>query len=325
MFIVRKLIVPWGKVDFMNAFSRILTVGLAGSLALMGVPKGWADLEVSVGVQVHATADFQVPLAAQGVWVDVPAFGHCWRPAHVAVDWRPYCDGQWVWTDAGWYWESDEPWAWACYHYGTWTDDPALGGWVWVPGVEWAPAWVYWRFGGGFVGWAPCPPRGVTVVPDLFSFVEAGRFNDRIRVSNVIRHNDAIVRETREFRDVRRENRTIDGRSQRLVINEGPGREAIEKAGGKHFTPRPIAEVDRRTAYPDALRHRTAPSAIMEKSAPAQRETFTPKPTPVPAPVRPPTVEPPPRDQMPVRTPAVEPREQSGERDHPAGQPKDDH
>jgi len=33
---------------------------------------------------------------------------------------------------------SDEPWGWACYHYGTWVDDPAVG-WVWVPGVEWAP------------------------------------------------------------------------------------------------------------------------------------------------------------------------------------------
>jgi len=31
-------------------------------------------------------------------------------------------------------------------------------GWVWVPGDEWAPAWVSWRKGNDFVGWAPLPP-----------------------------------------------------------------------------------------------------------------------------------------------------------------------
>src|SRR6185369_4273322 len=31
-------------------------------------------------------------------------------------------------------------------------------GWCWVPGTEWAPSWVDWRYGEGFVGWAPLPP-----------------------------------------------------------------------------------------------------------------------------------------------------------------------
>ncbi|HEX4138962.1 MAG TPA: DUF6600 domain-containing protein, partial [Candidatus Methylacidiphilales bacterium] len=29
---------------------------------------------------------------------------------------------------------------------------------VWVPGYTWAPAWVSWRYGDGYVGWAPLPP-----------------------------------------------------------------------------------------------------------------------------------------------------------------------
>ena len=29
-----------------------------------------------------------------------------------------------------------------------------------MPGYEWAPAWVSWRTGGDYVGWAPLPPGG---------------------------------------------------------------------------------------------------------------------------------------------------------------------
>src|SRR5439155_23110527 len=53
-------------------------------------------------------------------------------------------------------------------------------GWVWVPDTTWGPSWVDWRFGGGYVGWAPLPPYGVNVVFDSYSphwcFVEAPFF-----------------------------------------------------------------------------------------------------------------------------------------------------
>ena len=35
------------------------------------------------------------------------------------------------------------------------------GGWCWVPGTLWGPAWVAWRAGRVNVGWAPLPPRGI--------------------------------------------------------------------------------------------------------------------------------------------------------------------
>ena len=42
-------------------------------------------------------------------------------------------------------------------------------GWVWVPGYEWGPAWVSWRTGGDYVGWAPLAARRAR------SFMKAAR------------------------------------------------------------------------------------------------------------------------------------------------------
>jgi len=91
---------------------------------------------------------FYGALSPYGRWVECQPYGWCWTPYGAAGDWRPYGDGSWTYTDVGWSWVSDEPWGWACYHYGRWMDHPDYG-WVWVPGNEWAPAWVAWpkRFG----------------------------------------------------------------------------------------------------------------------------------------------------------------------------------
>lgn len=101
---------------------------------------------------------FYDQLGDQGNWVQTNDYGYVWQPGQVSGDWRPYTNGHWVYTDAGWTWVSDEPWGWATYHYGRWVnlDDE---GWCWVPGYTWAPAWVSWRYGGGYAGWAPLPPE----------------------------------------------------------------------------------------------------------------------------------------------------------------------
>ena len=104
-----------------------------------------------------AASDDPYPvLDAYGNWIDVGDYGRVWQPA-VAYDWRPYSNGQWVWTDRGWMWDSDEPFGWVVYHYGEWTQMPALG-WVWIPGTEWSPARVDWYTEGDYVGWAPMAP-----------------------------------------------------------------------------------------------------------------------------------------------------------------------
>jgi len=104
------------------------------------------------------TQQFEQPLAVHGRWVTVATYGRAWVPVGVAAGWRPYTLGHWVWTDYGWTWASDEPFGWATYHYGRWLFTADFG-WVWLPGSVWAPAWVDWRFGGGYIGWAPLPPR----------------------------------------------------------------------------------------------------------------------------------------------------------------------
>src|SRR5207302_1110752 len=104
-----------------------------------------------------------------------------WQPRYVGRHWQPYWDGRWVWTTAGWTWVTEEPWGWATYHYGRWAFVDEAG-WVWLPGRVWGPAWVAWRWGGGYAGWCPLGPRGaVFVQPRSWVFVETPYFMTPVR------------------------------------------------------------------------------------------------------------------------------------------------
>ena len=92
-----------------------------------------------------------------GDWVQTDQYGYVFQPNVSDPNWAPYTNGSWAYSDAGWTWVSDEPWGWATYHYGRWVNLDGVG-WVWIPGSRWAPAWVSWRYGGGYCGWAPLPP-----------------------------------------------------------------------------------------------------------------------------------------------------------------------
>ena len=132
---------------------RILFALLMLAAVLPAAPKAEARVNVSLNF-------FYDNLGSDGYWLDVDGYGYCWQPT-VAVtnrSWRPYADGYWAYTDVGWTWVSYEPFGWATYHYGRWAR-LRNHGWVWVPGYEWGPAWVSWRTGGNYVGWAPLPPR----------------------------------------------------------------------------------------------------------------------------------------------------------------------
>jgi hypothetical protein len=139
-------------------------------------------------------------LAPYGSWVQLEGVGWCWQPRVVVINrgWRPYSDGgHWIYSDAGWYWQSDYSWGWAPFHYGRWYPHPRSG-WVWVPDRVWGPAWVLWRSGDEHCGWAPLPPHadfdvrlgwrfnGVTVGvnfdfglhADQFTFIALKDFNN---------------------------------------------------------------------------------------------------------------------------------------------------
>jgi hypothetical protein len=222
-------------------------------------------------VEIHAESDFYQPLAPHGEWVVVGSYGRCWRPSHVARDWRPYCDGHWQRTDVGWYWVSDEPWAWATYHYGRW-DFTDQYGWYWVPQTQWAPAWVSWHEGGGYVGWAPLQPS-VTISaggfvgfnmsrisPRAFVFVEQGRFLDPIRPATVVVNNTTIINKTVTITNTKFVNNT--------VINEGPATAVMEKASGRKVQAVPVHELRHQTEAAVVSQHRTPPAAS-EKQVPS--------------------------------------------------------
>jgi hypothetical protein len=113
-------------------------------------------------------------------------------------------------------------------------------GWVWVPGYDWAPAWVSWRHADGFAGWAPLPPaarfevgvglffRGGLAVdvdfglaPDDYMFVGYDHFWDHdYRPFLLPRERVGLVFRTSL---VMNDHRIVDGR----LVFEGPGRERV--------------------------------------------------------------------------------------------------
>ena len=114
------------------------------------------------GYAIGTVTDIEIDqtLDGYGEWIWEEDYGWVWRPyaTEVGVDFTPYetC-GSWVWTDDyGWVYGCDWEWGWLPFHYGQWGwfDDY----WAWVPDYEWSPAWVDWRGGGGYVGWAPQVP-----------------------------------------------------------------------------------------------------------------------------------------------------------------------
>ena len=122
--------------------------------SLLAVREAQANSGVNVDVSV-----FHDAMAPYGNWVNHRTYGRVWYPHNVGSQWRPYTDGYWAHTDDyGWLWVSNESWGWAPYHYGRWAWDNWYG-WIWVPGRTWAPAWVFWRSGGGYAAWAPMPPN----------------------------------------------------------------------------------------------------------------------------------------------------------------------
>ena len=103
---------------------------------------------------------FYGALSPYGKWISMPGYGLCWQPYAAIYDsnWSPYCtQGQWIYTDSGWYWLSGYSWGWSAFHYGRWFHD-ASRGWCWWPSTTWAPSWVFWRYWGNYCGWAPLPP-----------------------------------------------------------------------------------------------------------------------------------------------------------------------
>ncbi|MEP7070760.1 MAG: DUF6600 domain-containing protein [Verrucomicrobiota bacterium] len=179
---------------------------------------------------------FYEKLEPYGDWVETSDYGYVYHPREATgAQWRPYTNGKWAYTDAGWTWISEEPFGWATYHYGRWTRLHNVG-WVWVPGEEWAPAWVSWRKGSEFVGWAPLPPEArferttgiqnwsdsyYDVGPDQYVFVPTRQLGET-RIERAIvpsQQNITIVSQTTNVTNISYNNT--------VIVNRGPSYEEI--------------------------------------------------------------------------------------------------
>src|SRR2546427_2269519 len=246
-------------------------------------------------VVIQTESDFYEPLIPHGEWVVVGSYGRCWRPTRVEAGWRPYADGHWRRTDAGWYWASDEPWGWATYHYGRW-DWRLEFGWIWVPHTQWAPAWVSWRQGAGYVGWAPLPPsarigaRGIVeihetaIAPRAFVFVSEQRLLEPVRPTSVIVNNTTVINQTVNITKIQVVNKT--------VINEGPRPEIIERKSGRKVEAVPVRELRRKEETEGAASRRNITPTSAEAVQPSVRIQAVPVQT-IPA-----------RERSPVANPA---------------------
>src|SRR5438874_2012055 len=184
-----------------------------------------------------------------GSWIEVGNYGYCWQPDVAVSDpsWRPYSDGYWAYTDLGWTWVSYEDYGWATYHYGRWVR-LADYGWIWRPGYEWVPAWVSWRFGGGYAGWAPLPPdtevvyesRPLTgqidiefdIGPGYYNFVDVRYIGEPVLRSRIVAVNQNVtyINQTVNVTNITYKNKT--------VYNYGPDLTVVNQ-----YSSRPIQKL----------------------------------------------------------------------------------
>jgi hypothetical protein len=113
------------------------------------------NAHITISVQT-----FYDELSPYGDWIYSHDYGYVWRPYFDNPEsFRPYSSGgNWIYTSYGWTWNSNYDWGWATFHYGRWDFDNYLG-WLWIPGTEWAPAWVTWGEYNNYWGWAPLGPN----------------------------------------------------------------------------------------------------------------------------------------------------------------------
>lgn len=204
-------------------------IALVFATVLLSIAPQKTKAQVGVSFQV-----FYDGLSPYGLWVDDPSYGYVWVP-DAGAGFVPYATaGHWVYTDYGWTWVSDYPWGWAPFHYGRWVYDDFYG-WMWIPGDEWAPAWVSWRMCDGFYGWAPLGPGfsvglffGYDPIPDNdWVFVSTRYFTDPY----VYRHYEPRSYNTRY---VQRSSRiTAVGGGGHGSYYTGPNRRNVEKITGR--------------------------------------------------------------------------------------------
>jgi hypothetical protein len=110
--------------------------------------------------------------------------------------------------------------------------------------MEWGPAWVDWRQGDDFVGWAPLPPDEAIdedyETPDTYMFVRAGDLLAPRAYDVFLSRQERFAHYNRSFLV----NRSVRLRSgARIAVNPGVPPAFIARASGRPFRPVSIAPV----------------------------------------------------------------------------------
>jgi hypothetical protein len=114
----------------------------------------------------------------------------------------------------------------------------------------------------------------MTVASSQFVFVETTRFHEPVRPSVVIVNNTRIISKTTVTGEIKRETRSVGGSApRRVLINEGPGIEAVRKATGNKVKSVPIQEAALRTPVPAAVSRGAGEVKVREKTPAAPSET----------------------------------------------------
>jgi hypothetical protein len=221
---------------------------------------------------------FYDELSPYGQWIQDPQYGYVWRPDVDQEEFRPYyTNGRWAMTEYGNTWVSNYDWGWAPFHYGRWVYN-RYNNWVWIPDTVWGPAWVTWRSGGGYYGWAPLGPNisiGINIgrsgyrVPDIYwNFVPYANIyvnnypryysgRNRVYIQNTVIINNTYVRNNRTYYTGPRVDDIRRATNQNVTVynlNRGsrPGASRIEHNSVNIYNPRPSrgSVVDNRNAAP---------------------------------------------------------------------------
>lgn len=208
---------------------------------------------------------FYDELSPYGTWIQDPQYGYVWRPDVDQDEFRPYySNGRWVMTEYGNTWVSNYDWGWAPFHYGRWVYN-RYNDWIWIPDTVWGPAWVSWRSGGGYYGWAPLGPsisiginigRGGYRVPDMcWNFVPYRQIyynsypryygsRNRIYIQNTVIINNTYVRNNRTYYTGPRAEEVRRVTNQNVTVynvnrSSRPGAARIENNTVNIYNPRP--------------------------------------------------------------------------------------
>lgn len=217
-------------------------------------------------------------LSPYGRWINSPQWGYVWSP-NVPVGFMPYStNGHWVYTDQGWTWVSDYDWGWAAFHYGRWELDNMYG-WLWIPGNEWAPAWVVWRSGGGMYGWAPLG-AGVGINISINTYIPAANRwcfvpQQYINDPGLSRYYINVKKNQRYLTNTVYINNTVVIKNTREVYASGPGRGDVEKIINTSLNPvviqssarpgRTVYDTRQVTIYRPAIQHVNNERVIPQK------------------------------------------------------------